>query len=55
MNCVSHVLVKMSKLLFLLIALVLALVSFENVLGGNDENKHEDERNKEVNLHPDLI
>ena len=50
MNCVSHVLVKMAKLLFLLIALVLVLVSFENVLGGNDKNKHEDERNKEVNL-----
>ena len=54
-NCVLNVLVKMAKLLFLLIAVVLALVSFSvSVLGGNDKNKHEDERKKEVNLHPDL-
>jgi len=41
--------------LFLLIAVVLAMVSFVSVLGGNDENKHKDERKMEVNLHPDLI
>jgi len=55
MNCVSNVLVKMAKLLFLPIAVVLALVSFVGVLGGDDKNKHDDERKKEVNLHPDLI
>jgi len=48
-------LVKMAKLLFLLIAVVLALVSFASVLGVNDKDKHEDERKNEVNLHPDLI
>jgi len=40
------VLVKMAKLLFLLIAVILALVSFVSVLGGDDKNKHEDEREK---------
>ena len=45
----------MGKLLFLLVGVVLALVSLVSVLGGNDKNKHEDERKKEVNLHPDLI
>jgi len=51
------VLVKMAKLFFLLIAVVLALVSFASVLGVNDKGKHEDERKNEpeVNLHPDLI
>ena len=49
------VLVKMGKLLFLLVGVVLALISLVSVLGGNDKNKHEDERKKEVNLHPDLI
>ena len=53
-NCVLNVLVKMAKLLFLPIVVALALVSFVSVLGGNDKNKHEDERKKEVNLHPDL-
>ena len=45
----------MAKLLFLLIAVVLATVSFVSVLGVNDKSKHEDERKNEVNLHPDLI
>ena len=45
-NCVSNVLVKMAKLLFLLITVILALVSFVSVLGGDDKNKHEDEREK---------
>ena len=46
---------KNAKLLFLLIAVVLATVSFVSVLGVNDKSKHEDERKNEVNLHPDLI
>lgn len=54
-SCVSNVLVKMAKLLYLLIAVVLALVSFASVLRVNDKGKHEDERKNEVNLHPDLI
>ena len=45
-NCVSNVLVKMAKMLFLLIAVVFALVSFVSVLGGNNKNNHEDEREK---------